>query len=170
MSHKLNQLSKEGSINACASCSHICGYGCCHQALPHEEDFGSESSILLYPGELEAAAEETRRHILITAENFRGGKLGYCDRDNFDQSECSMDRNFKPLDCQSYPFFPAMRDGKLILLIDKKRCPLPIDALLRHYEWVLQKWAVVIAEDPAVKKWITSFELERYAEFNPTSV
>lgn len=169
MSHKLNQFSEGGHINDCTSCSHICGYGCCHQALPHEEDFGPESSILLYHGELEAATEETRRHILVTADNFHNGKLGYCDRDNFDQSKCDVAKNFKPLDCQSYPFFPAIRDGKLILLIDKKRCPLAINVLLRHYEWVLQKWKGVITKNPAVKEWITSFELEGYTEFNPTS-
>lgn len=170
MSNKMNSSSEGGNINACAACSHICGYGCCHQALPHEADFGPENSILLYPGELEAAAEETRRHILVTADNFNNGKLGYCDRDHFDQSKCSAEKNFKPLDCQSYPFFPVIKDGKLILKIDKKRCPLGTDALLRHYESVLRKWEEVIAKNPAVKEWIVSFQLEGYTDFNPASL
>lgn len=170
MSVKLNQSGEGGNISACEACSHICGYGCCNQALPHEADFGPESSLLLYPGELEAAIEASRRHILVNEDDFYGGKLGYCDRKNFDQSQCSADRNLKPLDCQSYPFFPAIVDGELVLKVDRKRCPLPAEAVLGHYKAVLEKWRAAIAKNPAVREWINSFQLEGYTDFNPASL
>lgn len=170
MSVKLNQSEEGGNISACEACSHLCGYGCCHQALPHEADFGPESSLLLYPGELEETIKELRRHILVNADDFHGGKLGYCDREHFNQSTCDADKNFKPLDCQSYPFFPAIKDGKLVLKVDRKRCPLPTEAVLRHYETVLVKWKELIAKNPETKEWIASFELEGYTDFDPASL
>ncbi len=155
-----------GKIDSCADCSHICGYGCCHQSLPHELDFGPESSLLICPGEVEDVTADVRTHIIITTEDFHGGKLGYCDRDNFDQSSCNPERNFKPLDCQSYPFFPTFVDGNLVLVVDSKRCPLPTRSLFAHHDKVLRLWRNLVEKKPEISLWIQQLNLQGYQPFN----
>jgi len=153
---------EEGGILGCSECSHVCHYRCCDQSRPEDPDFGPENSILLYPGEWEGVREDIRSHLLITMEDYNGGKLAYCDRENFDQSSCHPERNFKPLDCMSYPFAPAIRDGELCLLIDSKRCPLPEEQLQSHAIMIRRKWEEAIAENPAVADWIGQLSLEDY--------
>lgn len=158
-------LPSSGKIEACQACSSQCGYGCCHQAKPGESDFGPESALLLYPGELDGVAQDFRRHILITGENFNGGQLGYCDRENFDQSQCDPERNYKPLDCQSYPFAPAIVDGQLTLVVDDKRCPLPKHILDAHYRSTLAKWQSALDSNPAVRSWVEALNLKGYSSY-----
>lgn len=155
----------EGQLSGCKECSHICHYRCCDQAKADAPDFGQENSILLYPGEWESVADETRRHLLITMNDFNSGKLAYCDRENFDQSTCHPHRNFKPLDCESYPFAPVMRDGTLQLVIDSQRCPLPVEQLTNHAKYVLQRWQRVIDENPDVAAWISALKLPNYVSY-----
>jgi hypothetical protein len=155
-----------GKIDACIGCSSICGFRCCHQSNLHEEAFGPENAILLYPGEIDEVSRATRAHIQITNEDFNGGKLGYCDRENFDQSTCDPTKNFKPLDCRSYPFFPTIVNGELKLLIDKERCPLPSLILQRHYDDILKLWTDLLVQKPELENWIKGFNLQGYTEFN----
>ena len=163
----MSKLAPEnGKIDACISCSSQCGFGCCHQAKPGEADFGPESSLLLYPGELDEVDPELRAHILITQEAYNGGQLGYCDREHFDQASCDPSRNYKPLDCQSYPFAPAYVDGELVLLVDDVRCPLPKRILDAHYRGTLAKWQAVIDRNPTVRTWVENLHLKGYSPYS----
>lgn len=158
-------IREDGQTTLCISLKAQCKYNCCRQSLPTEDDFCPDNALLLYPGEFEAASEETRRHIQITMADFNGGKLGYCDETNFDQSNCDVKTNFKPLDCQSYPFAPAIKDGHLILKIDPKRCPLPKKNIATLYEATLRKWKAVIEKNPHVIKWIEKLNLVNYEKY-----
>lgn len=155
----------EGQIVGCKECSSICHYRCCDQAKADAPDFGHENAILLYPGEWEAVSSETRQHLLITMENFKGGKLAYCDRENFDQSQCHPLRNFKPLDCESYPFAPVIRNGQLQLTIDSERCPLPVQQLADHARYILKRWQEAIDQNADVNQWISALELPHYVPY-----
>ncbi len=166
--YKLTVLRNEdGLIDGCHRCSYICGYRCCHQSLPDDGDFGPGNSILLYPDEWDLVTEETKKHLIITMENFDGGKLAYCDGKHFDQSKCHPSRNFKPLDCESYPFAPAIKDGKLVLLVDVKRCPLSAVQLRKHYDYVIARWKKVLEKNPDVTDWIKSLPLPEYVPYDP---
>jgi len=155
-----------GQIVGCTECSDICHYRCCDQSKAGDPDFSHENSILLYPGEWESVAEETRKHLLITMGNFNGGKLAYCDRDNFDQSKCHPLNNFKPLDCETYPFAPVIRDGKLNLIIDSSRCPLPVSQLENHAIYILKRWQEAIDQNPDVTQWISALDLPHYIPYH----
>lgn len=155
----------EGQIVGCKECSIICHYRCCDQAKADAPDFSHENAILLYPGEWERVSSETRQHLLITMENFNGGKLAYCDRENFDQSQCHPLRNFKPLDCESYPFAPVIRNGQLQLTIDSERCPLPVQQLADHARYILKRWQEAIDQNADVTQWISALELPHYVPY-----
>lgn len=154
-----------GQITDCVSLKHVCGFDCCNQDSS-DEPIRPESSILLYPGELESVVAEKRKHIIITLNDFNHGKLGYCDPIILNQSACDPEKNFKPLDCQSYPFAPAFRNGDLILLVDRKRCPLGLEALRAHHESILEKWREVVQKSFNVKQWIEALDLNGYEKFN----
>lgn len=158
----------DGQISGCRECSSICHYRCCDQSKPDAPDYSHENAILLYPGEWEVVANETRRHLLITLDDFHGGKLAYCDKENFDQSQCHPEHNFKPLDCESYPFAPVIRDGELQLIIDSGRCPLPVEQLAHHARYVLRRWQEAIDRNPAVAEWISALELLHYVPYKPS--
>lgn len=160
-----NTIREDGQTIICDSLGVQCGHNCCKQSMPIEEDYCPDNALLLFPGEFEAASEETRRHVLITMDDFNGGKLGFCDRANFDQSHCDARTNFKPLDCQSYPFAPAIKDGHLILRIDRKRCSIPDETIAALYKPTLQKWKAVIAKNPHVIKWIERLNFVNYEEY-----
>lgn len=163
MTDKLNNIG--GQIAECTALSHICSFNCCNQDSPNEPT-KPESSILLYPGEIESVAAERKRHIIITLNDFHGGKLGYCDPTILNQSECNPEKNFKPLDCRSYPFAPAFRNGALILLVDRRRCPLGLKALRAHHGLILEKWKEIIQKKSDVRQWIEALDLNGYEEFN----
>jgi hypothetical protein len=154
-----------GQIIDCYNHGKTCGYNCCKQSKPDEPDFGPDNALLLYPGEYESAAATTRNHILIVLEDFHGGKLGYCDRDYFDQSGCRAESNFKPLDCQSYPFAPAIVGDGLVLMVDAKRCPLQRKTLELHYRTIMAKWNESIQKNPEIIRWIKKLNLQNYEKF-----
>lgn len=154
-----------GQITDCTLLKHICGFDCCHQDSS-DEPIRPESSLLLYPGELESVVAEKRRHIIVTLDDFNGGKLGYCNPIILNQSACDPKNNLKPLDCQSYPFAPAFRNGNLILLVDRKRCPLGLGALREHHGSILKKWEEIIQKKSDVRRWVEALDLNGYEDFN----
>lgn len=159
-------INNGGQIADCINLGHICGFDCCNQDAPGGVA-RPESSLLLYPGELEAVVADRRRHIVVTLDDFNGGKLGYCNPAVLSQSACSPEVNFKSLDCQSYPFAPAFSDGELILLVDKRRCPLSLASLMAHHRSILDKWGMVVQKNPEARRWIEMLNLQGYEKFNP---
>lgn len=160
-----------GKMNLCSQYAHICRYKCCDQSQEKGEEIKLNNAILLYPGEYETA-ERNKDHIKILKE-FNRGNLGYCDRLHFDQSKCSEELNFKPLDCKSYPFFPAIVGEQIVMLKDSA-CPIPIEngELKKHYEEILAVWKKLVEERPEVKEWINSLNLTQYGyvRYEPASL
>ena len=154
----------DGYILGCQSKSGQCHYRCCDQSKITSDDFCQENAILLYPGEWEAEKNKSKKHITISDDQFYSGKLGYCDKDNFDQSKCNPLLNFKPLDCKSYPFFPIIVDGKIKLTIDSARCPLSenIEELRQHFRVILSEWIEITENNELVRSWIKNINLTGY--------
>lgn len=156
----------DGKVIDCRHLSSSCLYRCCDQDKPDGQiKICHENYIMLYPGEWEAA-EKSKVHIEIVNNDFFGGKLGRCRREDFDQPNCNPSKNFKSMDCQAYPFAPSFdKNGNLRLEIDK-RCPMKASrALDDHYHTILEKWKSVIEKDNSVIAWIRSFELGGYVEY-----
>lgn len=156
-----------GKLNACQHYAAKCHYRCCQQERPRGKQRAvPEDSLLLYPLELRGRAK--RGHIFITRRKCNGGQLGYCDPSKICQAHCDLRRNYKPLDCRSYPFFPGINNrGELILLKDQ-RCPLGArkqDGLEKAYANALIMWRSIIRKSPSVKVWIKSFRLPTYVAY-----
>lgn len=161
----MTQDKEGGYIEGCQRCSQECHYRCCDQSQPGDIDYSPENGILLYPGEWEKAQGLFRQHLLITLADHHGGKIVACDRDSFDQSRCHPSRNFKPLDCQSYPFFPVMTEaGEIDLAVDTARCPLTrnLVGLKAHYEETLRRWRELAQNNEEVQAWIAAIHLPGY--------
>ena len=149
----------------------MCGYHCCRQLLPKEGAPVAGESILLFPGEYERACEagtDRARHIRLIGSDDNGGDYGFCDPTIIDQGSCHPARNFKPLDCRSYPLFPVVRDGRIMLYIDT-RCPISRDnreRLQDHARMVLRAWEREIERDPRVQEWLENLHLPTYEPFD----
>lgn len=146
-----------GTILNCSRHSKECGYRCCDQEIPTSTSVCRESMILLFPGEWEHTKLSTT-HLITTELQADGGRLAVCDRINFDQSKCNSSSNFKPLDCQSYPFSPVLVDHKLRLALDMNRCPLSrnIRDLQPHYKKVHSYWEQLIINSPIIYNWVAN--------------
>lgn len=143
----------EGRLNSCATSG--CGWRCC--------EFQQGNYIVLYPGELEdaQAAGQSITHLEITDADYHGGKKAVCKA----RDTASCDGGFKPLDCVSYPFFPAPPgDGEVDLMIKGEKCPLLALHLQRHAAFVREAWNAIAARRPAILAWLNKIRLVGYTE------
>jgi hypothetical protein len=144
---------EEGQIGSCATTG--CGWRCC--------EFQQGNYIALYPGELEAAkaAGQSTAHLKIIDADYHGGKKAVC------QARCTAtcDNGFKPLDCVSYPFFPAPPEaGEVDLMIKGKKCPLQAEHLHEHAALVRELWNETAEGNPEIIVWLSKVELVGYTE------
>jgi hypothetical protein len=150
--------SGEGLIGSCGTsgCWNTLGESrCC--------EFQQGNYIVLYPGELEDAhaAGQSTAHLKMIDDDYHGGKKAVC------QAKCTAtcDGGFKPLDCVSYPFFPAPPGADEVdLLIKGKKCPLQAEHLRAHAELVREIWNEAGARNPAITAWLNKVELVGYSE------
>lgn len=143
----------EGQIGSCATAG--CGWRCC--------EFQQGNYIVLYPGELEQAqaAGQSTGHLKIIDADYHGGKKAIC------QAKCTAtcDGGFKPLDCASYPFFPAPPGANEVdLLIKGKKCPLQVEHLSAHAALVRELWNEAASWNPEITAWLNKVELVGYTE------
>jgi Fe-S-cluster containining protein len=145
---------EKGRINSCSTSG--CGYSCCQ--------FQQGNYIVLYPGELEAAAAsgQSVAHLNIIDADYHGGQKAICQASN----TASCDNGFKPLDCVSYPFFPDVdpQTEKMSGFIKGKKCPLQTQHLMTHWLFVLNEWNKVINRYPGVARWLGKVDLVGYTE------
>jgi hypothetical protein len=142
---------QQGEIMSCATAG--CGWRCC--------EFQQGNYIVLYPGELEAAraAGESTAHLEITEADYHGGKKAVCKAR--DTAHC--DGGLKPLDCVSYPFFPAPPGrGVVDLLIKGRKCPLLPQHLQRHAATIRAAWNALAAGNPRILDWLNKVRLVGY--------
>jgi len=134
-------------------CPHMgCAFKCCQ--------FQQTGPIFLYPGEIEAAVDAGKSitHLVILSSNHHGGQLAECRA--ADTRSC--DNGYKPLDCSSYPFFPAEQTEwvdtgtKALLMVKDEICPLKSSAIDSHRRYVAENWGVLLQRVPAVATWLKS--------------
>jgi hypothetical protein len=143
----------QGKLSDCAASG--CGWRCC--------EFQQGNYIVLHPGELDTAraAGQSIAHLEITDADYHGGQKAVCKA----AVTATCDSGFKPLDCVSYPFFPAPPAGKGVdLLIKGKKCPLQIEHLQGHAALVRRAWNEVMARNPKVRAWLVKVRLVGYSE------
>jgi hypothetical protein len=143
----------EGQIMSCATAG--CGWRCCQ--------FQQGNYIVLYPGELAAAraAGQSTAHLEITEADYHGGQKAVCKA----RDTASCDGGFKPLDCASYPFFPAPPgQGPVDLLIKGRKCPLLPQHLQHHAAMIRAAWNAIIDRNPTIRGWLNKVRLVGYTE------
>jgi hypothetical protein len=133
-----------GLISRCDTRSSDCHYRCC---------VFTDNYIVLYPGEYEKT-DKDKNHLIITDNNYFGGKKAVCTR------RCT-ETSFKPLDCQSYPYFPRInKEGKIEIIVGKK-CPLIKGELETHRTNVIGAWSLLIKNE-GILEWLKKVELVGY--------
>lgn len=150
MAEEMDQLL--GVIDACATSG--CGYVCCQ--------FTEGNYIALYPGEFEEAeaAGLSTTHLSVTPLR-QGGFTAVCQAKN--RGNC--DGGYKPLDCQSYPFFPSINQGgEVVLGLKGKKCPLKEQSLKAHSGAILRRWSKLLRARPAISSWIREIRLIGYTK------
>lgn len=152
-------------FNNCQNCKNICHFRCCDQSLEKNESISPENSILLFPGEYESVSDKINKDHIEIRKNFFGGFLGFCNPNVLNQKVCSLNNNFKPLDCSSYPFFPAIVNENLELTADVKRCPICLDELVSHYFKIKKLWEN-LSKDKKIREWIKNIKLDGYELVN----
>src|ERR1700722_6602570 len=151
-------MENNGIIPSCANsgCSqHLGEKRCC--------DFQQGNYIVLYPGELDLArkAGHSTAHLKIIDDDYHAAQKVGCSA----KETATCDNGFKPLDCKSYPFFPAApNNGHVDLLVKGKKCPLQAEHLKVHAAFVRETWNEVMASNPDVRAWLSKVELVGYSE------
>ena len=132
-----------GKIYACREKSKTCGYKC---------GSFSDNYIVMYPGEYEMT-ELKKDHLQIIENNYWGGKKVICTTRCFDE-------DYKPIDCQSYPYFPFVDMDNNIKIQIGTKCPLTKNELLNHKEHFLKNWEFLLSEQ--IIEWIKHINLIGY--------
>ena len=151
-------MENNGIIPSCANsgCSQTLGEKrCC--------DFQKGNYIVLYPGELDQARAngQSTAHLKIIDDNYHGAPKVVCTA----RDTATCDNGFKPLDCKSYPFFPAHPGAAGVdLLVKGKKCPLQAEHLKGHAAVVREAWKEVMASNPDVRPWLKKVELVGYTD------
>jgi len=133
-----------GHIKACKLHSIQCKYKCC---------VFTNNYIVLYPGEFESS-HLNKNHLRIIDNNYFGGKKAICLR------KCTKD-DLKPLDCESYPYFPRINQKGVIKILKGKKCPLTKTELEDHKELFIKIWGT-LAENTVIFEWLKKVELVEY--------
>lgn len=127
-------------IRECEDFSSICNFACCNH------DDNSSFSLWMYPGEYQNTVLDKSHIEVIGIQN--GAVLGKCTCTNEQKRLCDGKKWFKPLDCWSYPFFPFIERGKLVLKVDITRCPLSKYCdLEEQYIQIYQIWKRIIKDE-----------------------
>jgi hypothetical protein len=135
-----------------AACPHQgCGYRCC--------EFQQGNYIVMYPGELESAVAQGHsvEHLTITA-SYNGGFKAICTA----RQTATCDNGYKPLDCQSYPYFPVVKDGSIQVGLKGKKCPLVLELMPGHAEFVERQWRARAQQAPQIVPWLSQVQLVGY--------
>lgn len=147
------EVTGDGAISLCPK--NNCGFRCCQ--------FQQGNYIVMYPGELEAAQErgESTAHLKVFEED-HGGLRATCVA--ADTATC--DNGYKPLDCQSYPYFPTLGydETRLGVLLKGDKCPLDRDEIAPHETWVGEAWQELVDERDDVASWLREIRLVGYSE------
>lgn len=125
-----------------------CEYRCCR--------FDQGNYIVLHPGELRAAQSRgvSTAHLQVIDDGYHGGQKAVCTA----LEPMTCDHGYKPLDCRSYPLFPAPGSG----LLKGSKCPLRVEHLTEHAQDVIDLWA---QQGPDTRRWLAQVRLVGYEEY-----
>lgn len=125
-----------------------CEFRCCR--------FDQGNYIVLHPGELQAAQARgaSTTHLEVIDDNYHGGQKAVCTA----REPMTCDDGYKPLDCKSYPLFPAPGGG----LLKGSKCPLRAEHLTEHARDVVDLWA---GQGPVTGQWLAQVRLVGYEEY-----
>ena len=90
----------------------------------------------------------------IIDNDYHGGKKVICLR------RCAED-DFKPLDCESYPYFPKFNQNGQIEFLKGNKCPLLKEELTEHRKTCLNIWQELL-KDQKVRVWLKKVVLVGY--------
>lgn len=134
----------EGKLKICPFMG--CGFKCC--------DFNVGNYIVMHPGEYEST-ELSTSHLEVLDDDYHGGKKVVCKAKNC--ADC--DNGYKPLDCQTYPLFPIVKEGKISgAWLKGSKCPLQKEHLpIAWFNSITDKW-----NKAACNEWIKKVDLVGY--------
>lgn len=135
-----------GIIDACDKHIFQCKYKCCNF---------NENYIVLYPGEYEAT-NLNKSHIKIINDDYFGGKKAVCIR------HCKK-KDFKPIDCVCYPYFPKIDDEDDLIILKGIKCPLKGEELVKHKEKFKDIWNCLL-KNKKIFRWLQNMKLIGYKE------
>ena len=144
------EIVSDGTIELCPhqGCSHTC----C--------DFANGNFIALFPGEVAKAQAEAKSlaHLDVVPDG-AGGHRAICQA----QDKASCDNGYKPLDCASYPLFPAVgRQGHLVVALKGSKCPLQLEDLAAQCSWVKSRWMQLCDSVVGISEWLATVRLVGY--------
>ena len=150
----------DGKIDLCPKSG--CGFRCC--------EFQQGNYIVLHPGELAAAEArgESTAHLEVTRTE-RGGHRAICRAGRTEV----CDDGYKPLDCQSYPYFPLLAEGEETVsrwLLKGRKCPLLPHEIDTHGKWVIEQWSSLLEASPDIARWLRGVVLVGYDVVAPDEV
>ncbi len=131
-------------IKACEKHLGMCNYTCCSF---------QDNYIVLYPDELETTRLNTE-HLKIIDDNYHGGKKAICLK------PCT-EKDFKPFDCEIYPYFLHMSETGEVKFLKGKKCPLKKKELIHHKKDCLNKFKKLI-KNQKIFEWQRNLELIGY--------
>lgn len=143
------------------NCGELCGYHCC-RGYDGDEDLG----MYLLPLEYEMVQEKLKvpyeRHTSKDYElmNLKKQYYIFCTND----SGCL--REFRPIQCRTYPIEPHLVNGTLQLIVEKTQlheCPLINKRELWRDEYIdgiYQGWTLLLTIKP-IRKYIESISNKR---------
>ncbi len=142
---------KTNSKGTIPLCPHKgCGFKCC--------DFQQTNSIFMYPGEIEQARAQGKSmaHLQVLDSDYHGGVRVRC----WAKDTGTCDGGYKPLDCASYPFFPAParaanghNGGDLVMLTKDPECPIRSFEIPLHQRFVRGLWQRLFERDASALAW-----------------
>ncbi|KYK33815.1 MAG: hypothetical protein HXS46_18600 [Theionarchaea archaeon] len=122
----------------------ICGKSAC--CYPHYS-YSGPSYIYYLPGELEFLRARLNNKFPAREIEPGSGRF-HC----FGNAGCI--REYRPIDCRSYPFWPIVKDGRLLALLDVREPRCPIKKVPdSFFETIKENW-IRLLEIPMVANWL----------------
>lgn len=163
---KAYQLMNEAVIDG--NCGELCGFHCCRHSDPDGEKLG----MYLLPLEFEYMQSAVVKDFSVHRSVFydmppKIKKMYYifCDEDK------GCLRDFRPIQCRTYPFEPHIENGQFSLVIEKHqmhRCPLlgvTSEWRQAYIDGIFKGWSELI-KIPIIHYYIAHLSQERVEQEN----
>lgn len=154
----------EGTIYPGVDCGEkVCGKSAC--CFPHFNG-GKPSYIYYLPGELEFLRIKLGKKFPARETEPNTGKFHcYGDRDQYGSKRCNYD--YRPIDCRSYPYWPVVKDEKLLGFLDLRQPRCNIKRIRKpFFEKMKSNW-IKLLENPTIRDWLENEAPKPRGKFIP---